>query len=1703
MTNLFEKYPQGVPVRQSSPVSKQSFSAFVPSPATTQELQRRPKTTRSVWERLTTPLVSEERVRESGMPEWLKTPAAFLAKYTTSPLDLALTPLIAFGGPWAAARVARGLAPTIGKRGARIAGGFFDPVGGSAMALPGRVLGETGINVGAGYGAEKGGILGGLAGGILGGGATLAGLKGLSAGATIGAAPIYKKMGLQPTDYYQRQFMSTIKDTPKEVKKEGERKLRDFVGGDNRQANKRRKDNGKLFNTKGYNLKGYTIEAAFKAMENAQKDFADSWLGQRQKQLLLKQGKMSNAVRKVFRLTGIPWTVKAIGKTYNPMYYADTPPKQAAAALEMHSYRTQTLLSKLNNYINSPLKSGKYWWNSETGFGKVDDNEYIPLSAKERMKDPLLTGEQKPNPNFGMIVEGPLATPAARRKMTMAGIEDPKLINTNRIYEEYFSGSKKLREGWNKVLTDDMKEYLERMKEIQDFREDLIDNVVGPSGRTLDIRKISEAEEHFMPTLGNKEDIDGAIDDLTKNMDDGKAVKDDLKYAGRIAAFNISEDNVVDFALKGRSGKWYKLGAKTGSERERQFISMKSALGAGWRYQPHNNAALISIAGVMRRGGELEMATNVIRMVNKMNKYSSSNLHYLGKVGMKKMAIFDKEGKRLVDKMRLRIKNYETQLKNDPELQRILDETQGKNGKHDKFKPLIATVNNLIEKLEKTAKQKPHRKWRSIEKEIGDLIKLKRYYPEVENLLKTAGPNGDALIVRAGTRLEDVIKEAKKLINKNIKVSKKQMEFVIRLQQARRIFDLKIPRKAYAPTGRYGEPAGTPSTKRQEEGVIDPKTRVDPETGQMDMGAIYGVTKADPSWYQISTLFRRPRGRGRPKADQPQEYVAVLKDLIDPDKEQVINNIMSKVVKYGWDAPQGKEIDEAIKILDEQMSILRFGETGKHQRLPITQEDWRRAAQTINKNGYQQVREQFDKMFGDHVFIKEFTDSDWEGLTKMLLGARNDLIDKKLAYEKRMFDIAKYHTVHHRTMRDINSPLFKNETFAVKDPQYEQELLDFKAEMEGIMERWKPNSILRGIEQINKIQRLNALAFDGSIFMIQLLPIMFNYPGIIPGAAKRFGVAVYKGLRDPESVKEWRANYLSQDENVKILKKSSMIMSTDPSTGQRTLESIEALDKSGVLEKTFGRLPGYSRLATAFGDGIAATMDFAGLELRKGLDPLAKNAKDAAGLDKFVDSIRGLASSQSSGVSFKQRTIESALLLAPRYRRAMFALYTMALKGGPEGYLARKAIVNLTAGVAMAAIGIQGMRSVIEGDSEEEASEKIIRMLDPTKGDFMLFDVQGQKVGPGSKIISDAKIITKALGYTTKKATGEDVKDWENFMKFDRDNPALKWVRAQSAAAPSEAIDIALGSNFIGEPAFLHGESIKDNILIAGRSVRENTLPLWIESALWSDSNDGLNWEEDVKGRVTRGTAEFFGLRSWPQGPGSILRQESFETMGEAYDKLEPHERALLSHELTDRLTPLQQQQAERGTSDFAVYFERKKQISEEFVNGLMELIQRYPNTKEGNRDLYFAYRQLKGFKRGREYQEMLDIEWEEHDLEHSDPIKRALAQAHALYDDPEIAIAPGVIDWDVWEIKNDALLRTFTPEQRIAVKRNQRKDPIPQPVLFRLRDVAKKEYKAIMENQALREKHLTDKGREDLAQASRDRFMMTEFLLNLDNAQQ
>ena len=68
--------------------------------------------------------------------------------------------------------------------------------------------------------------------------------------------------------------------------------------------------------------------------------------------------------------------------------------------------------------------------------------------------------------------------------------------------------------------------------------------------------------------------------------------------------------------------------------------------------------------------------------------------------------------------------------------------------------------------------------------------------------------------------------------------------------------------------------------------------------------------------------------------------------------------------------------------------------------------------------------------------------------------------------------------------------------------------------------------------------------------------------------------------------------------------------------------------------------------------------------------------------------------------------------LAARYRRATAALYAQALQGGLAGDLARKSLISLVGGVAMASVGIQILISSQNGDTEEELEQKIENMFD-------------------------------------------------------------------------------------------------------------------------------------------------------------------------------------------------------------------------------------------------------------------------------------------------------------------------------------------------------------------------------------------------------
>jgi len=203
----------------------------------------------------------------------------------------------------------------------------------------------------------------------------------------------------------------------------------------------------------------------------------------------------------------------------------------------------------------------------------------------------------------------------------------------------------------------------------------------------------------------------------------------------------------------------------------------------------------------------------------------------------------------------------------------------------------------------------------------------------------------------------------------------------------------------------------------------------------------------------------------------------------------------------------------------------------------------------------------------------------------------------------------------------------------------------------------------------------------------------------------------------------------------------------------------------------------------------------------------------------------------------------------------------------------------------------------------------------------------------------------------------------------------------------------------------------------------------------------------------------------------------------------------LLQKLTNDHLAQIQKEQLERGTSDFAIYYANLKRIDQEFHDSLKAYMTIYPDSPEGNRDLLFRYGKLKDFRRGQRKEVGIDIEFEEHDVNQKDPIKRALAQYYSLFDDPEVKVPnTNTIDWEKWDNKYDALMATLTAEQQLAIMRNTDRLPLPRDFLERISRIGTgKEYTRLMQAQELREDYLSAMGRPDLAEVYKQYFFMLE----------
>ena len=148
-----------------------------------------------------------------------------------------------------------------------------------------------------------------------------------------------------------------------------------------------------------------------------------------------------------------------------------------------------------------------------------------------------------------------------------------------------------------------------------------------------------------------------------------------------------------------------------------------------------------------------------------------------------------------------------------------------------------------------------------------------------------------------------------------------------------------------------------------------------------------------------------------------------------------------------------------------------------------------------------------------------------------------------------------------------------------------------------------------------------------------------------------------------------------------------------------------------------------------------SALDIAGIYLAESLEHMATTPAQIADLDMYINEFRGLTSSARIGVSGIQRQIETNLLLAPRYNRAIAGWLFDLSRGGIRGALARRSMFKGLTALALMAFLI----SLARGETEDE----IIDHFNPRSSNFFTWNIAGQKVGPGSKVRSLIKLLMK------------------------------------------------------------------------------------------------------------------------------------------------------------------------------------------------------------------------------------------------------------------------------------------------------------------------------------------------------------------------
>ena len=402
---------------------------------------------------------------------------------------------------------------------------------------------------------------------------------------------------------------------------------------------------------------------------------------------------------------------------------------------------------------------------------------------------------------------------------------------------------------------------------------------------------------------------------------------------------------------------------------------------------------------------------------------------------------------------------------------------------------------------------------------------------------------------------------------------------------------------------------------------------------------------------------------------------------------------------------------------------------------------------------------------------------------------------------------------------------------------------------------------IKELETMNKKQavpKLAMLSADPSIFPIQLLTALFRHPPSVVMSAGGFARQYVTAIVSPAAARRGVQNLIA--DNRALLNKFPNALWGDIGS----MEITTAAGPGGFLGPTLPKgpmvvahLPGkymINPLLRPFLSAYEHAMTDAGIHMLKAMEHYATDPESTYLVAEYVNKMRGLGVNSRLGINPLQSHLETSVMLAGRYRRTIAALHFDVWQGGLRGQMARRAYLHMWGGLVSTWIATTIGIGIARDETPKKIKNDLMEGLtNPAR--FLTYEIGGLRFGPGSKQVSDARMILRMA--TSPSTFGRDVNE----------NPFFRWVRAQASPLVSNGWDWITGRDYMDVP--VRGPWQDPNSWkLAGKRMGENFMPIWASTiALESGSWGKRGWQ---------GLGDFGGLRAWPQGLTDILDAASW-----------------------------------------------------------------------------------------------------------------------------------------------------------------------------------------------------------------------------------